>query len=99
LFDGFSLEDKQFKIALRQTDQYWQFDLKTERCRYLHPRAEAKEAHSPYNLARDYLWRADLTQGRHWLEKAVAQGLPRVIKLLERINAPDFDIKRDKRFI
>jgi|GEM_PF-3047019 len=98
-FVGFSLQDDTFKIALRLSDQYWLFDLKTERCRYVHPRAEAGEAHSQYNLARDYLWRADLTQGRHWLEKAAAQGFPRAIKLLERINAPDFDIKRDKRFI
>jgi len=98
-FGGLSLEGEQFKVAKRLSDQYWLFDLKTERCRYVHPRAEAGEAHSQYNLARDYLWRADLTQGRHWLEKAAAQGFPRAIKLLERINAPDFDIKRDKRFI
>jgi len=100
-FGGFSLEDEQFKVAKRLSDQYWLFDLKTERCRYVHPRAEAGEAHSQYNLARDYLWRADLKQGKHWLEKAAVQGFPRAIKLLERINAPDFDIKRDKhkRFI
>jgi len=93
-FPHFSLQDEKFKIALRLSDQYWSFDLKSERVRYVHPRAEAGQAHSQYNLGKEYLSGKNFPEAKRWLEKAAAQGFSRAASLLERINSPDFCIEK-----
>ncbi|UVM50338.1 SEL1-like repeat protein [Pseudomonas sp. B21-015] len=87
------VDDQTVRLFQVNKRDYWEIDTTSQTVEFHFPRAESGDAHGQYDLAKMYIdgWivEQDFEQARRWLERSVAQGFSRAVKLLQRMNDGD----------